>query len=193
MSPRGTTRPVYFLNCGSSSAYLKNKYPSVWRYELSFFLRLLNDIVFAVDFRQLPCRYFLSFSHSFVHRGFLIRYFHCLKLENELVQKIVMTQWIGSQSYNVMSMILRLGSFQTLSHRFVGFHELQVSPRLFFLILQGMAASSGTSKLFLAFFQWFLQTLHDSKNDVNTFQLSCSVELRCVDCPVLFLFSLSCF
>ena len=41
----------------------------------SFSLCLVNDLFFAPDFRQLPCRQFLELFPSFVHRGFSLPVF----------------------------------------------------------------------------------------------------------------------
>ena len=63
--PRSTTRPLHSRNCGSNSEFLR------WQISINdatgaIWLSVLassDHLTFVFDFRQLPCQYFLQFSH----------------------------------------------------------------------------------------------------------------------------------
>ena len=64
-----------------------------------------------------------SIFSSFSTAAFASCIFQCLRLRVEVVHKIWMTQWIESRFCNMIFVIFGLSSLQTLSRRFVSFHD----------------------------------------------------------------------
>ena len=77
MSPRSTTLPLYFWNCGSNSEFLRwqrSINEAKWTFLPSFHASSITSF-FVSDFRQLPCLYLFQFSHSFSTAAFASVFF----------------------------------------------------------------------------------------------------------------------
>ena len=87
VSPRSTTRPLYFWNIGSSSAFLRwlmSINAAKWTFFLSLCaFRVTSLLLFT--FSKLPCWYCFELLPFLVHRCLRIRNYHRLRHKNKLV------------------------------------------------------------------------------------------------------------
>ena len=126
MSPRSTTRPLYFWNWGSNSAVLR------WQMSISvakwtFFLSLCASRITSfllLTFSSL--RACLELFPSFIHCSFCIWNIHCLKHRNEIVNQIGMGHRSKPFACNVVFMISRLRRFNSLPCGFVKFQHTTI-------------------------------------------------------------------
>ena len=109
MSPRSTTRPLYFWNLGSNSAIFEmtDVHPCS---KVDFLLSLCASRItsfLALDVLLLPGWNRLKLLPSLVHCCFRIRKFHRLRHRDKLANKVVMCHRIKSFACDVILMIFR--------------------------------------------------------------------------------------
>ena len=125
MSPRSTTRPLYFWYFGSISAFLRWQMSinvAKWTF-LLLFLCLTENIFLALRLIHMLRRDLLELLPFFIHRGFRIQNFHRLGHWNKFMHQIVVSHWIESFLLDVIVMITsRKSGLQTLPCGFVSFH-----------------------------------------------------------------------
>ena len=125
ISPRRTTRPLYFWCFASNSAFFR------WQMSINdakwTFAALrpcfIDHLFLTFDFCQVPRRNFLQFFPFFVHCCFCCRNFHSLRHRNKFVNQIIMLQWILTFSCNMIFVIGRFRIPITHSGGFIGFQN----------------------------------------------------------------------
>ena len=125
MSPRNTTRPLYFWCFVSNSAFFKwhkSINDAKWTF-LHSFPCFINHLFLVSDCRQLQYRNFLQFFPLVYHCCLCIRNSHCLRHRNEFVNKIVTIQRIDPFCSDMILMMFVYCSFWPWSHAFVGINN----------------------------------------------------------------------
>ena len=143
-----------------------------WWRKMNFYtvVPCFSDHVFLdSDFCQLPCWYFLKFSHYF-HCCLCIRYFECLRHWNKLVHQVTMlsefipfaamwSSWYFCRTPSNRSLIDSSAS-KIQAYFVLRFPILRlVSPRQFTSVLQGIVAGIGMANFLQAFFIISLNSL----------------------------------
>ena len=124
MSPRSTTRPLYFWNIGSGSEFLRWQMSiSVAKRTILFSFCFQNDLSVALYIGHLPRWQLFELVPFFVHCCFRIRNFYRLRHRNKLVHLIAVTQRIEPFLRDEICMIFRWTRFQTLSSGFMSCYE----------------------------------------------------------------------
>ena len=174
MSPRSTTRPLYFGCFASNSAFFK------WQMSISeakwTFCALrpcfIDDLFFTSDFRQVPRRNLFQFLIFFINCCLRCGNLQGKRHRNKFVYQIAMLQWISPLSCNMVLMMIRWRFFHTQSCGFTGFQKYtqvfdlisldlpRVAPCLHvLLVLQGIAGAIRVSNFLRAFLMVFFELL----------------------------------
>ena len=170
ISPRSTTRPLYFWNCGSNSEFLR------WQRSIndakctvlpSFLASAITSFL-SLTFVSCHTDIFSSFFVLSLHCCLCIRCFHCWGHGNKLVHQIGVTQWIHPFSRSLIFMILVRRSTRFLMDSSVStmqayFVLCSSTVRQVFLYLsrwclQGIAAGIGIFNFLRAFFMISLKS-----------------------------------
>ena len=155
----------------------------------------IDDLTF-VDFRQRPCRYFLQFSHYFIHCCLCIGYSHGFNHRNKFVHKIVVTQRIHAFSWDVVFMALALRPFHAYPHQI---RRPQQHKRISSSVVQlcnkfpcadsvevyNALLLASEFAPFFSIFSWYAWILHHQVSDIIEFwlldgQLCFSLRFRCI-------------
>ena len=107
VSPRSTTRPLYFWCFCLQFGVLQMTDVHQWRKMIFYALRpcFIDHLWFVSDFCYVPRRNLFQFLPFFIHWCFCCGYLHCLRHRNKFVYQIVMLQWLVTSSCNMVLMI----------------------------------------------------------------------------------------
>ena len=83
----------------------------------------IDHLFLTFDFGQVPRRNFLQFFPFLVLRCFCCKNFRSLRHRNELVNQVVVLQWIFTFSCNMVFMVMRYRISHMHSRRFISFQN----------------------------------------------------------------------
>ena len=127
MSPRSTTRPLYFWNCGSNSAILR-WHVSInvpkWTSFLSFCASRMTSFL-LLTLSSFYAGIASSFFHSLPTAAFASGNFR-QRHRNKFAHQILMSHCVVSFACDVVFTIFRWRWFQTLPRGFMSFHNASI-------------------------------------------------------------------